>query len=153
MIKLLSKFTFVIFIFLTSCGYQPIYSDKNANFKINSISFSGDKNINEVINNRVKIYKDVSGSEKIFDLNINSKFTKIVTSKDTKGNVKIYKIELITEIKTILINSKEINKVLKVSSSYNNISNKFELKQYENNVIENLAERIAERIIFTLQTL
>ena len=83
----------------------------------------------------------------------NSKFTKIVTSKDTKGNVKIYKIELITEIKTILINSKEINKVLKVSSSYNNISNKFELKQYENNVIENLAERIAERIIFTLQTL
>ena len=89
----------------------------------------------------------------LLHLNINSKFTKSATSKDTKGNVKIYKIELITEIKTILINSKEINKVLKVSSSYNNISNKFELKQYENNVIENLAERIAERIIFTLQTL
>jgi hypothetical protein len=33
----MKKFSLIIFIFLLSCGYKPIYSSKNINFSIGEI--------------------------------------------------------------------------------------------------------------------
>ena len=48
---------FFIFVFVLSCGYTPIYqTDQKLNIKLDTINFSGDKNINrEIVKNLEKI--------------------------------------------------------------------------------------------------
>ena len=52
---------FFIFLFLLSCGYTPVYQiKKDSNFKIDTINFSGDKNIGrEIIRKFRKILKEM----------------------------------------------------------------------------------------------
>ena len=45
-------FFFVILIFLTQCGYQTIYSNKNLNFSVAQIKILNDQNIGRQIKNR-----------------------------------------------------------------------------------------------------
>ena len=70
----------LIFIFVLSCGYTPIYqSDKKLNIKLDTINFSGDKRIGREIVKNLEKYKD-SDTDNIFDLIISaSKKKNIVT--------------------------------------------------------------------------
>ena len=46
----MKKIIFVFLLFLTSCGYQPLYSGKNtSDFLFNKILLEGNKNINRKI--------------------------------------------------------------------------------------------------------
>ena len=59
----------------------------------------------------------------------------------------------------LIINLKEnTNVVIKdknfiATTNYNTISSKFDLKKYEDNLIENLTEKISDEIILYIQTL
>ena len=53
------KILFVIFIFLTSCGYQSVYVKNDSNFFIKEIKLEGDKRIGKTISSQIKIEKDV----------------------------------------------------------------------------------------------
>ena len=72
---------------------------------------------------------------------------KIVTSKDTKGDPKTYKIEIDVTVRVSdiynLINEREFIE----ETTYNTISSKFELGIYENNISNNLVEKITRDII------
>ena len=49
----------LFFFLLTSCGYQPVYLNKNLkNFEFQEIVFNGEKDINEKIVNILKIKKN-----------------------------------------------------------------------------------------------
>ena len=120
------------FFFIVSCGYQPLYSNKATNFYIYKINSFGDKKI---------------------ELEINSKINKTTTSKDTKGNPKTFRIEIIYQIKVIEGDKINLNKIFSKSSNYNNSSKKFELKQYEENLKINLINKISEDIVGYLQIL
>ena len=39
----------VLFLFFSSCGYTPIFSEKDINFSVENIEFSGNKDIEEKI--------------------------------------------------------------------------------------------------------
>ena len=73
-----------------------------------------------------------------------------ISSKNTKGDPLVYKMTIISEIKIYsndkLIKEKNISKKF----SYNNISNKFDLKQYEKIIEQNLVEKIKEDIVLIL---
>ena len=59
MIKNLNKLILIFLILgLTSCGYKPIFSEKNYNFEINQTSFSGEKEINQVIENKFNLIRN-----------------------------------------------------------------------------------------------
>ena len=76
---------FFIFLFLLSCGYTPVYQiKKDSNFKIDTINFSGDKNIGREI---IRGLENFSGNDakNIFDLDLN-------TSKQKSLLVKIKKV-------------------------------------------------------------
>ena len=47
---------FIIFVFITNCGYSPLYSVKNdnINFKIGKINITGDRDLNKNIVNQLK---------------------------------------------------------------------------------------------------
>lgn len=144
-------YTFLIFLFASSCGYQPMVF-KNADLSIKLDELGGNSKINHIIKNRLKIYEEKNNNYnlEIVDSNIN----KIVTSMDTKGNPKSYQlsVELIINLKentNIIIKDKNFI----VTTNYNTISSKFDLKKYENNLIKNLTEKISYKIILYIQSL
>ena len=138
--------------FIVSCGYHPLYSNKATNFYIYKINSSGDEKVNKALINKLEIYKDKNSKKKI-ELEINSKINKTTTSKDTKGNPKTFRIEIISQIKVIKEEKINLDKIFSKSTNYNNSSKKFELKQYEENLKMNLIDKISEDIVGYLQTL
>ena len=144
---------FFIYFFLVSCGYQPIFSGKKVNFGIENLTYNKNNEIDSSINNSLKNYKNLENKDKILDLEISSKINKVTTSLDDRGDPKSFRLEL--EIKTIF---KKDNKLLNQKSffkshDYNNSTNKFDLKKYENSVKENLIGKITEEIIVYIASL
>tara|TARA_Y100000310_G_scaffold263205_1_gene273258 strand:+ start:210 stop:671 length:462 start_codon:yes stop_codon:yes gene_type:complete len=140
------------FFFIVSCGYQPLYLNKETNFYIYKINSFGDEKINKALINKLELYKDKNAKNKV-ELEINSKINKTTTSKDTKGNPKTFRIEIISQIKVIEGEKINLHKIFSKSSNYNNSSKKFELKKYEENLKINLIDKISEDIVGYLQTL
>jgi len=138
---------FFIYFFIVSCGYQPIFSGKKVNFGIKNLIYDKNNKIDLTINKNLKNYKNLKNKDKILDLEISSKINKITTSLDDRGDPKSFRLEL--EVKTIV---KKNNKLLSEkkfikSQNYNNNTNKFDLKKYENLIKENMVDKITEEII------
>ena len=138
---------FFIYFFIVSCGYQPIFSEKKVNFGIKNLIYDKNNKVDLEINKNLKKYKNLKNKNKILDLEISSKINKITTSLDDRGDPKSYRLEI--EVKTIvkknnkLLDEKKFNK----SQNYNNDTNKFDLKKYENLIKENMVDKITEEII------
>ena len=85
----------ILFFFsflLSNCDYTPIYSDKKSNnFSIEEINYTGDIEINTLINKKLKIYQKQEKSKK-FNIDIKSSYQKISQSKDLTGKTTDYKI-------------------------------------------------------------
>ena len=142
----------ILLFFISGCGYNPIFSNKNSNFSIYELTTSGNSKLNKIINNRLNNYKG-SDNQKKFSLTIETYLNKKVASKDTKGNPKTYRINLKSNV---LIKDSDGNlkeKLFSKSVDYNNRSNKSELKRYENETLHNLAEKISDEIIIYLQSI
>ena len=145
-------FTTLSFLLLLNCGYEPIYSKKqvnsNYNFSINTINQIGDNKVNQILKNKLKKNLNLNNEEisNEFNLNLNSKIIKTVTSKDKKGNPKRFSIKIKINLEVfegeILKGVKNFEKIFE----YNNRSNKFDLKQYEKNITDNLTSKLSDKI-------
>ena len=134
-------------LILTNCGFKSILSTKNINFKINKIEIQNNDSVSLKIKKRLQIYTKNDSPDKIYNLKINSKKNRVITSKDTKGNPLTYEITISTKLE-IFIADKFIKKIaFKKSFNYNNRSNKFDLKQYEKNIKDNLIKKLSDEII------
>ena len=151
MIKKISFLCFIL-IFLNNCGYTPIYSKKSQNFNINEINTFGKKNANKILINKLKIYKNNPDANKSFDILINSKSSKTTISKDKKGNPTQFSMALDVDVDITDNFNNKIKKTFSENSTYNNSENKFDLRKYEDNLIENMSEKIFSEIIILLQT-
>mgnify|MGYP001233991452 CR=1 FL=1 len=138
----------VFFLFaLVSCDYKPILNYKNYQFSLNIDKISGDEKINSIIINK---FNNLKGNEKQYFINLSSKKEKNIISKDSKGDPSIFELIIDVNYKVkkdgkILINDQVIKK-----TTYNNISDKFELDSYENIIINNLSTNISDKIIFSI---
>jgi len=145
-------FTFILLIFLSSCGYEATYSVKNTknyNFSISKLNFIGDREINlklkQKLNNYTRETKDIN-----FILKITSTSEKIILAKDAAGDSTNFKIETIVNIDVFNKEKLKSNFIITESFNYENNSNKFELKNYEKEIKRNLADIITEKLIFKL---
>tara|TARA_B100002051_G_C16365352_1_gene453126 strand:+ start:30 stop:479 length:450 start_codon:yes stop_codon:yes gene_type:complete len=143
------KFLAMIFL-LQSCAYEPVYLNKNYNFKFLEIISDGDVKINNSIKNYLK--NNTSGSEN-YNLYFKSLKKKEIVTYDTKGDPKIYKIIINLQYQVSLNGKKIIEDQIIKGTTYNNIKDKYELTQYENNVINNLSDNISRDILFAIKTL
>lgn len=152
MIKFYIKYVSVILLFtLTSCSYQPIFSQKNYNFEIDKIKYSGEKQINNIIKNKLNLIKNNEGQgEKKYNLTINSYKERLIVSKDSKGDP--LKFELIVTINYEVAHNDNLLLVKTITKNniYNNVVDKFKLEQNEKIIIENLSEKISEIIISSM---
>ena len=144
----IKKYTVLFFLLLLSnCAYEPILINKNYDFSIVVEKIDGDKKINSMIVNN---FYNLKGKEKKYNLNLSSTKIKNVISKDSKGDPAIFELiinvnyKVIKNEETLLVN--EIN----LKDIYNNVSDKFELENYEKNIINNLTQNISDKIIISI---
>ena len=142
----------LLLLLLSSCGYEAIYSKKNSvnyDFTVSDLSFVGDRTVNlkikEKLNNYVYGKKD-----KDFILRISSTSEKIILSKNTAGDATSFKNSISINVEVLMNNKFKNNFIILESFNYNNISNKFNLKQYEADIKNNLAEAASDKLIFKL---
>ena len=138
---------FFIFLFLLSCGYTPVYqTKKDSNFKIDTINFSGDKNIGREIIRGLENFEE-SDAKNIFDLDLNTSKQESIVSKDKKGNATSYKLVLTVDAYfTNKINNKNYRKKFTKETTFNTKNNKFELDQLRNNLEKNMILQILQDI-------
>ena len=145
----------ILFLLTTSCGYEAIYSKKNAvnyDFSIGSINFEGDRNINLRIKQKLNNYM-INRKNKEFILNINTVEEEIVLAKDAAGNAVNFENTINANIK-VFIGDKRLNDIkIEKNFKYANITNKYDLANYVRELKTNLAETIAEEIVFKLSNI
>jgi len=138
----------LIFVFLlTNCNYQPIYINKSLNnVEFSKITINGDTDINRKIINSLS-FKENEFDDTLNNLLIESSYNIQETSKNSKGQVESFRSQIIVNL---IINNKKktiLNKNFLQDFSYANKENKYELVQYQNEVKNNLINKIIEDII------
>ena len=149
--------TTLSFLILLSCGYEPIYSNKQINSKynlsINTINYIGDNKVNQILKNKIKKILNKEKKSPGLNLNLNSRIEKVVTSKDKKGNPIRYSIEIIINLELFENGISKGKTNFKEKFEYNNKSNKFDLHKYEKNIKDNLISKLFDEIIRYLTAL
>ena len=147
-------FYFLPFLLLiNSCGYQPIYTNKNINFSIKEINSINNNRLIILLKNNLNMYSDTENKDKNYLLNVEVERKIITTSKDTAGNPKTYLMEVIVKIE-VQENYGEITKKNFVEKfNYNTQDNKFNQNEYEENIEENLIRKISENIVLYLSSI
>jgi len=142
----------LLLLLLSSCGYEAIYSKKNSanyDFTVSDLSFVGDRTVNLKIKEKLKNYAQ-DKKEKDFILKISSTSEKVILSKNTAGDATFFKNSISINVEVLMNNKFKSNFVILESFNYNNISNKFDLKQLEKDIKNNLAETASDKLIFKL---
>ena len=143
----------LLFISLNHCGFQPIYLNKDIKkLEFKKITSKGSSKINNKIIQALAITEN-SQNKNLEELILNSVYEIQETSKNSQGVVKTYSTSVSVDLS---INKNEniiANKVFSQNFSYNNNTNKFELKKYQDNIEKNLIEEITREILLYLNTL
>jgi hypothetical protein len=135
----------ILIFFITSCGYNPIYQNKNfENFQYQEISYDGDEDTNIKIIRTLNIIENSNSKNKLF---ISSSYTVDEISKNSKGEVELYNTALVVILELKDSNNKRINfKNISKEFSYSNKTNKYDLVEYQKLVKNNLLDSIIYEI-------
>ena len=140
----------LIFLLLSSCGYESVYNKKKFNtLSIKSYSLDGDKNINRKLLSLLDFKKNNFSS---YELLLLSEKNKQISSKNSLGNPLTYKMTLVLDFTIKNLDTDEIFKKKKFtnSSSYNTMENNFDFSRYEKEIEENLILKIHEEVMIYL---
>jgi len=143
------KKIFILFLLIiTSCGYQPIYKmDHNIDtLEIKEIKLTGNKTLSEKISRELSL-KIIKNDKSLNKLDIDSQINVTETSKNSKGQVTSYRTTISSIISIIdsndnLVRKKNVSKQF----SYNVLANKFKLKEYQEEIENNLINQIIRDI-------
>ena len=142
----------LIFLFLSSCGYEALYSTKNQinyDFSISELNFSGDREINLKLKEKLNNYT-LNKKNKKFKLKILSTSKKIIIAKNKAGDATKFKIEITINIEALKNDGIKSNFLIIESFVYNNNSDKFALKSYEREIKNNLSNTTSNKLILRL---
>ena len=145
----------LLLLLLSSCGYEAIYSKKNSvnySFSVSELNFVGDRTVNLKIKEKLNNYAQAK-KDKDFILRISSTSEKITLAKNTAGDATSFKNSVSINVEVLMNNKFKSNFVILESFNYNNISNKFNLKQHEKDIKNNLAETASDKLIFKLSNI
>ena len=143
-------FLFISIFFIYNCGYSSLYLEGKKDIFINLKGITGDFELNNYIKNDLKISSDKNSSN-IFDLRVETKYEKIILTKDATGVATDYRLDL--TVKFIILS--ENNKVVSYKESFKikNMNEKFEQSNYEKEIKRNFSENIKDKLILKLLNL
>ncbi|MDB9978713.1 hypothetical protein OAD70_00420 [Candidatus Pelagibacter sp.] len=145
----------ILFLFLSSCGYKAIYSEKNSlnyDFSISELTFVGSRDINIKLKQKLNNYT-LNKKNKDFILNISSSVERVIIAKDASGDPTSFKTTIIVDAEVLVKNNLKNNLQITESFNYNNDTNKFNLKKYEKEIVNNLTEVAASKLIYELSNI
>ena len=137
-------------LYLTSCGFTPIYSKKNLDFQINNIQFEGDREIKAILLSNLSVYKTKKKDKYNYDLNIKSEKKVEIASKNIKGEATVYKININSIVEVFLDDKLLLTKHYNNSSIYSSEKKIIKMKEVESRNLSNLSSKLASEIILTL---
>lgn len=150
--KILVKVIILFFVISASaCSYKPIFSEKEYGFEIEEIIIDGEKNINRIINNKLKFIKSTGRKEKKrYTIEIKTKKKIEIVSKDSKGDPLKFEMSILVEYNIINGGSSMLSSKIEKNNVYNNDSDQFKLEQTEDIILKNLSDSASEIIISSI---
>ena len=136
-----------IIFFLTQCGFTPIHlKNKNLNFSIEQISYTGDRELNNFLKTNLDQYKNEKVDNKIY-IEANSIYKKIILSKDKTGKVTNYQLEA-----EVIFLIKPLNKKINITEKkiMDSMDDKFEENRHERSVKQSFASSISQKFLLEL---
>ena len=142
-------FLLISIIFIYSCGYSPLYLAGKNDLLLNLQKIEGDFELNNYIKNDFKIASDINSSN-IFDINAQTKFEKIILTKDATGDATDYRLDF--TVKFIIVSeNKEVS--YKESFKIKKNDQKFEQSNYEREIKRNFSEIVKDKLVLYLLNL
>ena len=152
----MSKFKIISFLilitfFLSNCGFTPQYAGfKGIDFSLNINKIEGDRELNNAIKSQLDRYnKNKNKTIKIIDLNIKSKFSKDILSKDSTGKATKYNLKASFEF---TLNTGDNLRTIKLFEEFkiDNIEDNVEENNYIKLVKRNFAEIVSKKLILNI---
>ncbi len=139
------------FLLLTGCGYTPIYSGKNSDFKLKNIISAKKDPLNFTVERRLQNFSNEE-SQKIISLRVDTQKKINILSKDSKGDPSRYEMIIDIKLEANYRQNQSIKQSFRESFNYNTNTNKFELNQYEKEIENLLINKNIEQIITFLSS-
>ena len=134
---------------LNHCDYKPVYSQQNkVDYKIVITSFTGDKEINNLISSILKRNSKIN-SNKILNISFDTKYMKNILARNTAGTITDYQANVITKF-TIKKENNSENFSVNEKFNFKKMTDKYEEKNYEQTIKKNLANSISQKLILRL---
>jgi hypothetical protein len=148
----MKKYLFVILLLLNQCDYKPIYSQNNQNFGIKIIEFNENRS-NKILATKLKNYSYNKNNLYFYELKLLTSENKLILSKDTGGNPLLLRLKI--DLKIEIFEEEQLISTKKYSEQFNyqNLSKKFELGSYENEIRINIYDKMISKILIDLANL
>ena len=148
----MKKYLFIILLLFNQCDYKKIYSQNNQNFGIKILEFNETRS-NKILATRLKNYSYKNNNLFLYELKLLTSENKLILSKDTKGDPLLLGLNINLKIevyeKKKLVTKKEYSEQF----NYQNLSKKFELNSYENEIRSNIYDKMISKILIDLANL
>ena len=142
-------FTILLFNLLNHCEFKPVYSNQNkVNYKIIVTSFSGDKEINNLITSTIKRNSEEK-SNKTLNISFYTKYNKNILAKNATGTITDYQANVIAKF-TIQIEDSFENFSISEKFNFKKMTDTYEQKNYERTIKKNLADIISQKLMLRL---
>ena len=149
----MKRFIFIILLLFNAWGYQSVNKIDKSNYKISKYEFLGNQQVSKILKRNFERNKNNTNSENEFEIIATSNLVKSKNSKDKTGEATNLSLQIVVNLE-VFQNRKKINELnLKEITNYNNNDNKFELKQFEKILINNLVNKIIYRIDLNLSSI
>tara|TARA_B100000963_G_C22578739_1_gene649805 strand:+ start:294 stop:749 length:456 start_codon:yes stop_codon:yes gene_type:complete len=141
----------IVFVLIYGCGYTSVLKNQNQqDIKISIKNIEGDFQTNNFIKNQIKLSSNPLSS-KNFDINILSKYDKIIIAKNSAGVATDYKINI--NLNITILSKKNIKINYNDSINIKNNSENFEQIEYEREIKKNFASDVKDKLILYLLSL
>jgi len=148
------NYILVIFIFLLyGCGYQSVYKVDQGEFTIIRFKANGPDKVTKNLVRNFEQFQNNKETKKYYEINTSSNIITLINSKNSRGKIETYTLKV-----TVNLIVKEDNQIIQEkkfseNTNYNNLDNKFELKQYENIIIQGQTNKIVNKINIFLRSI
>lgn len=140
-------FIIFVFLFFSNCGFEPIYSVNNERLNIEIKSYEGDSITNLKILSKLRTHKN--NNSKLFIIKFITDYEKKDLTKDTSGKVQNYQLNFSTKF-IVVSDGKEREFTFNEKFIMKNFEDDFEGRNYENDIKENIANLIYQKLMIQL---
>jgi len=150
---MIRKIILITLLFLQfGCGYKIANNSDYYKFQILSYELAGEKKINNILRKNFDRFKDNINSPSVYRLTSENSMIKTITSKDSSENILTFKLEILIKLEIFEDNNLISEISFSEETDYNNTSSKFELKQYEDILLQDLTNQLIAQINKHLST-